>query len=758
MAKSMIASSAKSRFFKVVAMITRRLYPVILVLIIGCQQPGIGQNPQPDAADRTIAQPRPDKQLELNKQALLNKGSSEEMRIDAANLMLFSENPLAREILLNTLKQSENRDARIAVCKSLIQARVSKKERDIRNKGDFIRPLLDILTAEADSAEVKLAAEAILIFEYEQMSELLGKLATNTSLPVEARLNIIYALKLQPDMGAIFQLMDLLDDPDSKVTGEAEKALNSLGIPVGKDAFLLDRLNRQEEQMRNLKTELGLWKKRYLDSLDSIYNGIGDDEAKGKFLAEQLGSSEAMVKLWSLEKVSQRRVGTSKLPPKLGPLLVKLIADENRDVRLQTAKLLSLMGEVDSAKPLLKQLENEKDDEVRMEVFVALGAACHYAFSPDTKIKVPVEIRKQTLEWAVKYLADVDGKKAQKGGEVIKKLLKQNRLTPEDVDRYLGLLVKRFEQEKDKETDGALRGELLSAMAGLCDQGVHKEKARKLFMPLFEAALSDKTNPVREAAVDGLIYVDKTQALKKLRQGFVNDSSAIVRKKLIELAGEVGGKEDLVWIAERIGSTAESELAWQVMLRIFKRLDAAVLGEWIGKFESKSSKTVLSDAQRISLLEMAEGKADGENRLEMLKDIRKKLADAYSKSGKYEQAAKRLGLLYEAAEPDEKEAVSADLLDVYLRWPNLEDAKDLVENFLLQGDLEPNSVVILSIDKYLKEPPGGADPNAVLGALAGIKIPDSDARPMWAEQLKLWSEQFSPLEARDPNEPKKAPK
>ena len=755
-------------------MITRRLYPVILVLIIGCQQPGIGQSPQPDPAGKTIKKVRPDKQLALNKQALLNKGSSEQMRIDAANLMLFSENPLAREILLNTLKQSKNRDARIAVCKSLIQARVSKKERDIRNKDDFIRPLLDILTTEADSAEVKLAAEAVLIFEYEQMSELLGKLATNTSLPVKARLNIIYALKLQPDMGAIFQLMDLLDDPDSNVTGEAEKALNSLGIPVGKDAqarieikseleqkgkdaFLLDRLNRQEEQMRNLKTELDLWKKRYLDSLDSIYNGIKDDGAKGKFLAEQLGSSEAMVKLWSLEKVSQRRVGTSKLPPKLGPLLVKLIADENRDVRLQTAKLLSLMGEVDSAKPLLKQLENEKDDEVRMEVFVALGAACHYAFSPDIKIKVPVEIRKQTLEWAVKYLADVDRKKAQKGGEVIKKLLKQNRLTPEDVDRYLGLLVKRFEQEKDK-ADGALRGELLSAMAGLCDQGVHKEKARKLFMPLFEAALSDKTNPVREAAVDGLIYVDKTQALKKLRQGFVNDSSAIVRKKLIELAGEVGSKEDLVWIAERIGSTAESELAWQVMLRIFKRLDAAVLGEWIGKFESKSSKTVLSDAQRISLLEMAEGKADGENRLEMLKDIRKKLADAYSKSGKYEQAAKRLGLLYEAAEPDEKGAVSADLLDVYLRWPNLEDAKDLVENFLLQGDLEPNSVVILSIDKYLKEPTGGADPNAVLEALAGIKIPDSDARPMWAKQLKAWIERFSPLKAQDPNEPKKAPK
>ena len=747
---------------------------MILVLIIGCQQPGIGQPAQPNpASGKTIKKVRPDKQLKLNKQALLNKGSSEEMRIDAANLLLFSENPLAREILVNTLKQSENRDARIAVCKALIQARVSKKDGDIINKGDFIRPLLDILTTEADSDEVKLAAEAILIFEYEQMSELLGKLATSTSLPVQARLNVIYALKLQPDMRAIFQLMDLLDEPDSEVTGEAEKALYSLGIPVGKDAqarieikseleqkgkdaFLLDRLNRQEEQMRNLKTELDLWKKRYLDSLDSIYNGIRDDSVKGKFLAERLSSTEAMVKLWALEKISQRRLGTSKLPPKLGPLMVKLIADENRDVRLQTAKLLSLMGEVDSAKPLLKQLESEKDDEVRMEVFVALGAACHYAFSPDSKIKIPVETRKQTLGWAAKYLAQTDRKKAQKGAEVIKKLLKQNRLTPEDVDRYFGLLVKRYEQEKDK-ADGSLRGELLGAMAGLCDQGVHKDKAKKLFMPMFEAALSDKTNLVREAAVDGLIYVDKTQALKKLRKGFVNDSSAIVRKNLIELAGEVGGKEDLAWISEKIGSTAESELAWQAMVRIFKRLDAAVLSEWIEKFDSQSFWTVLSDAQRISLLEVAEGRADGENKLPMLADIRGKLADAYSKSGKYEEAAKCLGLLYEAAEPNEKEAISADLLDVYLRWPNLEDARDLVENFLLQKDLEPNSAVILSIDKYLKEPAATAEPNAVLEALAQIKIPDSDARPKWAEQLKQWIEQFIPAKAaEDPNKQKDA--
>ena len=69
--------------------------------------------------------------------------------------------------------------------------------------------------------------------------------------------------------------------------------------------------------------------------------------------------------------------------------------------------------------------------------------------------------------------------------------------------------------------DGALRGELLIAMAGLCaPQSVHNAQARKHFRALFEKALSDKTDLVREAAVDGLIYIDEDRGAKKTKKGF----------------------------------------------------------------------------------------------------------------------------------------------------------------------------------------------------------------------------------------------
>ncbi|MFA5252845.1 MAG: HEAT repeat domain-containing protein, partial [Phycisphaerae bacterium] len=315
--------------------------------------------------------------------------------------------------------------------------------------------------------------------------------------------------------------------------------------------------------------------------------------------------------------------------------MVNLVSDQNKDVRLKTAGLLSLMGQLNSSQRLLQQLEIEQDDGVKTELFAALGGACYYAFLPGSEVKVPEEVRKKTLEWATKFLLEENPKKAQKGAEVIKKLLEQNGLTPGEVDRYLSLFVERLNQQKDK-ADGALRGELLDAMAGLCGpRSVHKAEAAKVFGPFFEEALSDKADLVREASVEGLINIDKTNALGKLKEGFANDSSAKIRQRVIELAGEVGNGDDLTWLSEKLGS-AESEPAWQAMLTIFKAVEADVLDKWVGRLSSQDMEARLSDEQKISFLEIAERRAGGEKSGEMLKNVRGQLARVYSKSGKFE--------------------------------------------------------------------------------------------------------------------------
>ena len=768
----MIVKLMGSRFLKVIRMSTKRLYLIILMLAIGCQQVGISTNDAVFAANATNGAPakaKPDEQLELNKNSLLTD-PSEQIRVKAATVMLDSENPVYRKILLDVLKDAKNSPARIAVCKAFIKARLSKKE--IENKDDFIQPLLGVFSTE-NPEESQLAAEAMLIFGYDKIGQSLEDITTDGLKPVKMRINAVNALELRPDMGATISLIRLVDDSNKQVSAEAEKALRSLGIPVGespyerwqninelrlkgRDEFMRDWLIRQATQMRNLRIEVKSWQDRFISALDSYYDNISDDAARGNYLKDHLGMSEARIKLWALDKVYKWQFASDKpkLPAELEPILLSLISDPDKDVRLKTAGL-SVLTRMNSAQPLLAQLESEPDDQVKIELLDALGGTCSNALSV-TPVKVTPEVRKQALELAAKYLAEEDAGKARKGAEVLQKLLEPNGLQQEELEGYLGLLVKRYNQQKEK-PNGALRGELLSAMAGLCTPtpgSASRVKAAQLFKPLFIETLSDKTDFVRETAVEGLIYIDKADALKRLRtQKFFDDPSEILRKKLIGVAGEVGGKEDLEWLAGKIGSNSESALAWQAMLKIFDGSDSSTLKEWMEKLTSPESKIKLSNDQKIAFLKKTEAKAAGEAK--MLETVRKKLAELYYETGQFERAAEYFDMLYKSAPTaGEKEVILPKLLDAYLRGSKVEPAAELVRECLVKEDLSSGNIVLNSIDNYLSKP-SGADPNVVIKALSGVKL--SGARPNWEKWLKGWTDRLSKSEESDkPKETAKA--
>ena len=727
---------------------SKRLYLVIFILAIGCQLVGIAQEKPSVPAQSTPTNTELDPQLKVNKDALL-KGS-----IDAATVMLFHDDPKAREILLDALRQDENSLARMAVCNALIQARISKTP--VKNDQDFIEPLLGVFDT-MNNAEVQPAAEATLIFEYNKIKEPLDKILADPNKPVKSKTNAIIALKLRLDMNATIRLIELVDYPEEQVSAEAENALRSLGIQVGKNpetrkqniaeiqrkgpvAFLRSQLIRQEAEIRSMRTDLDFWQKQYKSELDKNYESISEDTARGDFLATYLDDTKkVVVKLWALDKAYQWRVAPgSKLPEKLGPILIKLISDSDRDVRLITAGLLALMPKLNSASPLLEQLRVEKDDQVKTKLLDALGWACSNAIlsNPTAQISPEMkEIRRQTLTWAAEFLDKDDPEKARSGAQVIRKLLNRDGLDPNEVDGYLDLLSKRYAKQQDN-SDGILKGELLNEMAALCAQNSScRDKAAQLFEKMFVDALRDESNFVREAAVDGLTYINKANALKLLRNNFINDPSITLRKKIITLADAVGGKEDLNWLAEKIGSNSESEPAWQAMLSIFGNSDASILKEWIGKLTEQSSKFKLSDGQKIDFLEIAKN-AKGNN--EFMPEIRQKLAALYYKTSQYEQAADYFGILYDMDQTAEgKKAVLPSLLDACLKGSKLERTAELVKSCLTEGDLDPNSVVVQTINNFFSAPPAGIDPNKVLQILIAIKVPQG--RPQWDQQLKSWT-------------------
>jgi HEAT repeat protein len=738
------------------------LYVAMSLLLLVCPAIGRAQDKAASPDDKET-EAKLDEQLSLAKEALRNKGSSPRMRVSAAAVLLGSDEPQAREIVLQALAQTENPDARTAVCKALSQATAG--QRSIKNPEEFIEPLLNILTA-GDTTAAHLAAEATLIFRYEQIADRLERIVTDSSLPATARLNAIYALKLHPDLKAVVQLLALIDDADEQVATAAQDALKSLGIPTdldpeqlksqGQEIFLRERLIRQETEIGKLQTDVRLWRKQYLSALNQIVDKIDDDTAKGKFLAEHLGSAEPAVKLWALETVRKWRVTpNTKIPAELEPILVSLISDKDRDVRLKTAEVLSLMGKSSSAEQLLEQLQVEQDAEVRMELFTALVGACYYGSRLNPAVEIPKEIRKKALDWAAKYLQEQDPKKAQKGADAIRRLLEQDGLTTDEVKNYLGLLAERY-QSLESDADGALRGELLNAMAGLCAQrSICRAQATTVFQPLFVEALKDEADSARQAAIDGLVHIDKTNALQKLRNDFVDDSSAAVRSRLIDLAGEVGGKEDLHWLAEKINTAGESEPAWQAMLKIFKRSDAEVVNSWADKLAAQDTDIKLSDAQRISFLEIAEQKAAGEDKQAMLRDVRTKLGRLYEKTSRFEKAAECLEFLCAAAQTaEEKNAALADLLDVYLRWTEMEKTAKLLKNCLAERDLDSKTLIVRSIDDYLSNPPDEADTSLLLQTLAKIRPQNPQSRPKWTEQVERWTEQYGKVESK--KQPEKA--
>ena len=291
---------------------TRRLYLVVLMLLAVCHQAGSAQNKPP--GNNNSAAPAKE---ELDPQLIINRDAVLGGDVRAAGLMLSDDNPKARAILLDILKQSKNSPARMAVCRALIKAGADKQS--IKAIEIFIGPLLGVFdTGVAD--EARLAADATLIFEYGQIGAALEKFVTDSATPTRARVNAIQALKSRRNKRAAIKLIELLEDPDAGVSSEAAAALASIGIAPGAtkeqrqatieeikrqtDAvFLGNRLGLLEEQKRAMAAELKDLERDYVALLTRMYKDLTDDTLKGKFLAEHLASSKAAVKLWRWKRL-----------------------------------------------------------------------------------------------------------------------------------------------------------------------------------------------------------------------------------------------------------------------------------------------------------------------------------------------------------------------------------------------------------------------------------------------------------------------
>src|SRR5512135_2086079 len=129
---------------------------VLILVVLLCPNLGMAQDTVAVSGQAGSLEASLSRQQKINRSSLL-EGANDQIRIDAAIELLLSEDVLARQVLIEALKQNENAAAQAAVCKALAQSRSWLTV--VRNKTDFLDPLFNILLAQPD-VQAKLAAEA----------------------------------------------------------------------------------------------------------------------------------------------------------------------------------------------------------------------------------------------------------------------------------------------------------------------------------------------------------------------------------------------------------------------------------------------------------------------------------------------------------------------------------------------------------------------------------------------------------------------
>jgi hypothetical protein len=99
---------------------------------------------------------------------------------------------------------------------------------------------------------------------------------------------------------------------------------------------------------------------------------------------------------------------------------------------------------------------------------------------------------------------------------------------------------------------------------------------------------------------------------------------------------------------------------------------------------------------------------------------------------------------------EEKNDLSAKLLDTYFKWGNLERASLMISNSLAFQDLGPERYEVQIIDKHLSNPSNG---NTEMILLELTKIKTDQPRPEWEKQLQFWTQKFKKIPVPDPNSP-----
>lgn len=682
----------------------KSIYTVIILSLFACSAPA----QDPISADPLV-------QIEINKTALTAAGSSDEIRTNAAVMLLLDKDSRANDVILQVLLDANNPPARIAVCNAIRQSGTWGDS--IVKDNRYLDSLENILVS-AGELQSKAAAEAMLIFDYPAVKNRLKNLINNTEKPISARLAALYALKIRVEKDAILDLIGFVDSPDSQISQEAQKSLQKiLGVPVGldksewkritkelsrksKDEFLADQLVVQYDKCRKMEAQVGDWKNLFLATIDKYYEKTDNEALKIEFLNEQLASAKSELRLWAVNKVIQMKNNGKTIPDEVGSKLVGLIGDSDRQIRLEVARLLVGLSKLGPAEMLLAQIAVEPDEQVRLEQFAALGEAIYYATSPGSSMQMNADLRLKGLEIASSYLSSDDPAVSGAGAKQMRKMLENNGLDPQICVEYLTRLAEKYKLPNVQGQD-ALRADLLDAMSRLCSQSsVCRVEAIKLFEGFFAEGITDNNSLLRQYSLAGLVNCrGAVSVLEQVRQlSMYNDSDAGILADILALVDKAGTGADLVWLSGKLNSNGMSEAVWQTVSSLLERSSA---GEVYNFYNILAENKNADKGQLEQVLSVLEAKAAEEADAGIKEKIYKELFQSYLVKADKEGIKKYYNLLSGMFDgKPEKELLDKQYLEFCLKNGDFGSVKQVIAAKLKIGDITDTDVVFSILDSY----------------------------------------------------------
>ncbi len=569
-------------------------------------------------------------QLEQLRATLNDPQSSADARADAANRLASRDLDQARNILRDTLLGTAV-GPQIAVANALADHRL--------NDPNLITPLYAALTNERSEELTRAAARALSCYKNnpEALRQLTGALRARPPLSRTIRTEAIRAIGTFNDKGAAQVLITLLTDPaeQESIRSAASDALIAMtgatqfgNDPARWSAWWATQRNKSDAEFRNdlvparsadldqARQQLDDLTQRMRVLLERAYRAAPAAQ-KPEVLMGYLSDPNPEIRLLGTLLVEYEARDAKLITRDVKERLRNMIGDGNAEVRKGVAQDLALLNDAEALEPLLAQLDQESDSDVRAALTTALGPINSLAAVPSL-LKLLHDPAPSVQRQAIQALTDAGPK------------IRDNR----ELARLTGMELKKlYDALPLPPAPSDMRVRLIGAMVPL---GL-EELLTETFYPILSER-RDESPQMRRRAIQAIGIINQPGSEKVVRDS-LGDNDSGVRLEATKVIGNMpdAAKEYAQQLCDMAISDQDSsvrEEAWKALQSALPDLAPQQLQAFADRFNSRDGLP-----RRILILQALKRQLLKAQRTDELASTDQSLADALMSTGDYSAAA-----------------------------------------------------------------------------------------------------------------------